>query len=99
MSKKSILIIGLFIIGIILIVQLFNLQILNEQYKITADNNAYKYVTRYPARGLILDRNNNILVGNKTTYDIMITPSEVKAFDTLDFCRSEERRVGTECRL
>ena len=86
MSKKSILIIGLFIIGIILIVQLFNLQILNEQYKITADNNAYKYVTRYPARGLILDRNNNILVGNKTTYDIMITPSEVKAFDTLDFC-------------
>ncbi|MEG0517818.1 MAG: penicillin-binding transpeptidase domain-containing protein [Bacteroidales bacterium] len=86
MDKKDILIIGIVIVGIILILQLFNLQLLNEEYKITAGNNAYKYETRYPVRGLILDRNNNILVGNKTTYDIMITPAEVKAFDTLDFC-------------
>lgn len=74
-------------VGAILILQLFNLQILKSEYKITADNNAFKYETRYPVRGLIMDRNNNILVGNKTTYDIMITPAEVKAFDTLDFCR------------
>lgn len=87
MDKKDILIIGIVTVGVILILQLFNLQILNEEYKITAGNNAYKYETRYPVRGLILDRNNNILVGNKTTYDIMITPAEVKAFDTLDFCR------------
>lgn len=87
MDKKDTLIIGLIAVGVILILQLFNLQILNEEYKITADNNAFKYETRYPVRGLILDRNNNILVGNKTTYDIMITPAEVKAFDTLGFCR------------
>ena len=72
--------------GLILVLQLFNLQILNDQYKITAENNAYKYVTRYPVRGLIMDRNGNILVGNKNTYDIMVTPIEVKEFDTLDFC-------------
>ncbi len=75
------------VVGVILIFQLFNLQILNQEYKITADNNAFKYETRYPVRGLILDRNKNILVGNKTTYDIMITPAEVREFDTLDFCR------------
>ncbi|MEG1089283.1 MAG: penicillin-binding transpeptidase domain-containing protein [Bacteroidales bacterium] len=86
MDKKDILIIGIIVVGIILIIQLFNLQIFNEEYKINAGNNAYKYETRYPVRGLILDRNKNILVGNKTTYDIMITPAEVKAFDTLDFC-------------
>ena len=86
MEKKNVLILGVLAIGLILIIQLFNLQILNDQYKITAENNAYKYVTRYPVRGLILDRNNNILVGNKNTYDIMVTPIEVKEFDTLDFC-------------
>ena len=64
MEKKNILIFGVLAVGLILIMQLFNLQILKKEYKITAENNAYKYVTRYPVRGLILDRNNNILVGN-----------------------------------
>ena len=86
MEKKNVLIFGVLAVGLILIMQLFNLQILKKEYKITAENNAYKYVTRYPVRGLILDRNNNILVGNKNTYDIMVTPIEVKEFDTLDFC-------------
>ena len=86
MEKKNVLILGVLAVGLILIIQLFNLQILNKEYKITAENNAFKYVTRYPVRGLILDRNNNILVANKNTYDIMVTPIEVKEFDTLDFC-------------
>lgn len=86
MERKSVLIIGALVVGLILILQLFNLQILQKEYKITAENNAYKYVTRYPVRGLILDRNNNILVGNKNTYDIMVTPIEVEPFDTVDFC-------------
>ncbi len=87
MERKNILIAGVVIVGLILFLQLFNLQILNEEYKITAENNAYKYITRYPVRGLILDRNNNILVGNKNSYDILITPIEVKEFDTLALCK------------
>lgn len=86
MEKKNVLIIGLLAVGLILIAQLFNLQILKDEYKITAENNAFKYITRYPVRGLILDRNGNILVGNKNTYDIMVTPIEVEEFDTLQFC-------------
>ena len=87
MNRKNILIAGVLAFGFILIIQLFNLQILNEEYKITAENNAFKYLVRYPVRGLILDRNNNILVGNKNTYDIQITPIEVKEFDTLALCK------------
>lgn len=87
MNKKNILIAGVLFFGLILILQLFNLQILNEEYKITAENNAFKYLVRYPVRGLILDRNNNILVGNKNSYDIQITPIEVKQFDTAALCR------------
>ena len=95
MERKNILIAGVVAVGLILILQLFNLQILNEEYKITAENNAYKYITRYPVRGLILDRNNNILVGNKNTYDILITPIEVKAFDTLALCEIFSLDIGT----
>ncbi len=87
MDKKVILIIGIIIIAIALATRLFFLQIIDEDYKVTAKNNALVYQTRYPARGEIYDRNGKTLVGNKTTYDIMATPIDIKEFDTVDFCR------------
>ena len=81
------LIIGLTAAFIVLAAQLFRLQLLDNSFKISADNNALLYQTRHPARGLILDRNGKVLVGNKNTYDIMVTPRYVKDFDTLELCR------------
>jgi penicillin-binding protein 2 len=85
-KQRAVLTTGIFIVALLIIAQLFNIQILDKQYKINADNNAFRYDVRYPARGLILDRNGRIMVGNETAYDIMITPFEVKQFDTLDLC-------------
>ncbi|NTU95786.1 MAG: penicillin-binding protein 2, partial [Bacteroidales bacterium] len=87
LKKKNILIIGIIAAAVVIVLQLFNLQIIDEEYKITASNNAFRYDIRYPARGIIYDRNGKILVGNETAYDIMITPYEVKDPDTLDLCR------------
>lgn len=86
LSKKNKLIFAVIIIGLIFIGRLFFLQIIDQEYKITADNNALRYQVSYPARGLILDRYGNILAGNETAYDIMITPYEVKEFDTTEIC-------------
>lgn len=86
-KKKNTLIIGLIVIFAIILIRLFNIQIIDKEYKINAGNNALKYVTRYPARGLILDRNNEVLVGNKIIYDITVTPVEVQPFDTVAFCK------------
>ena len=81
------LIIGLAVAFLLLAAQLFRLQLLDNSFKISAENNALLYQTRHPARGLILDRNGKILVGNKNTYDILVTPRYVKPFDTLELCR------------
>lgn len=86
-DKKTILSIGVVVAFILLIVQLVNLQLINNSYKINAENNALRYETRYPVRGLILDRNGKVIVSNKNTYDIMVTPYDVKAFDTLELCK------------
>ena len=80
------LIIGLAVAFLLLAAQLFRLQLLDNSFKISAENNALLYQTRHPARGLILDRNGKILVGNKNTYDILVTPRYVKPFDTLELC-------------
>jgi penicillin-binding protein 2 len=67
----------------ILLGKLFSIQIVHDEYKKSSESNSMVYETIYPTRGIIYDRNGDILVGNKTAYDIIVTPREVKAFDTL----------------
>ncbi|MBW6534423.1 MAG: penicillin-binding protein 2 [Mariniphaga sp.] len=86
-SKRSYIIIGIFVLtGIIFMVGLFRLQVLDPTYKVFATNNVLREIVQYPARGLIYDRNGNLLVYNKPAYDLLVTPREVKAFDTLYLC-------------
>lgn len=68
----------------IYIIQLFYIQVVNDSYKISAINNTQRIETQYPARGLIYDRNNKLLVYNQAAYDLMITPRQVKGFDTTE---------------
>ena len=77
---------GLVIAFLVLACQLFRLQLLDNSFKVSARNNALYYQTRYPARGLILDRNGKVLVGNKNSYDILVTPRYIKELDTAALC-------------
>lgn len=85
-DRKSVLVLAIFIVFAIIGGRLFCLQVLNTRYRVTAENNALKYEIRYPARGLLKDRNGNILVGNRIVYDIMVTPRDMPPFDTVEFC-------------
>ncbi len=70
----------------IFIMRLFYLQVYaSEPYSIHEDN-AIRKVFTYPKRGYIYDRNNNLLVSNQPSYDVMIIPGLVKELDTLEFC-------------
>jgi penicillin-binding protein 2 len=82
-SRKNKLLAGLGVVVAILLGKLFSIQIVHDEYKKSSENNSMVYETIYPTRGIIYDRNGDILVGNKTAYDIIVTPREVKAFDTL----------------
>lgn len=78
---------GIFIIAALLLAcRLFYLQIIDDSYILSANNNVLRKVVIYPARGVILDRNGKILVQNEPVYDLMVTPREVKPFDTLALC-------------
>lgn len=85
-DRKSVLVLAVCIIFAILAGWLFYLQVINTRYRVIAENNALKYEIRYPARGLLKDRNGNILVGNRIVYDIMVTPRDMPPFDTVEFC-------------
>ncbi len=78
---------GLFILlSLILIGKLFYMQVLSDKYFLSANSNALRKISIYPARGVIYDRNNKVLAQNQPTYDLMVTPNQVKPFDTLSLC-------------
>ena len=75
-------------VGFIFIVRLFYIQVLDNRYKLDADNNVILKLVKYPARGLIYDRDKELLVYNEAAYDLMVTPKQVsKELDTTSFCR------------
>jgi penicillin-binding protein 2 len=76
------------IFGLIILVyisRLFYLQIINVSYKYSSDNNSRRYVTQYPARGIVYDRKGKMIVYNEAAYDLMVTPIQLKPFDTVEF--------------
>lgn len=86
-SKRKYIIGSIFIlVGLIFIIKLFNLQVISVDYKQYATKNILRPEIIYPARGLIYDRKGELLVQNKAAYDLLVTPREVKAFDTAEFC-------------
>ena len=71
------------------IIRLFTLQLMSDDYKKNADSNAFQKKIDYPSRGIITDRNGELLVYNQPSYDIMVVENEARDhFDTLEFCQT-----------
>ena len=70
------------------IIRLFILQVIDQSTQGKAETNAQLRQTIYPSRGLIYDRNGELLVANQPIYEVTVIVREMQnsAFDTLSFC-------------
>ncbi|MDR0428133.1 MAG: penicillin-binding protein 2 [Dysgonamonadaceae bacterium] len=93
--RKAFIVGFICLIGIIYLIQLFRLQVLSPDYKDWADTNAFLKKVQYPSRGVMYDRNGNLLVFNQPAYDVMIVVRETREFDTLAFCRAVNVDIET----
>ena len=108
---RSYVLLGLFgFVMFLYATKLFSLQIIETNGN-TDNATTYSTITTVrAARGDILDRNGNVLVGNRASYNLVFNHYVIKSadnrnqylYDLLKKCeelgRSEERRVGKECR-
>lgn len=85
-GRKEILQIVIVLTGIIFLVKLFFIQLLDDRYAQLADSNSIMKNIEYPFRGLIYDRNGNLLVYNSPEYDLLIVKREVSSLDSARFC-------------
>ena len=68
------------VVAIVLVFRLVQLQLMNQsEYGKESMSNSTKTVTIIPPRGLMYDRNGKVVVDNRPSYSVMITPSQ---FDT-----------------
>ncbi len=74
----------------IIVVRLFFLQVISSEFDRLAMNNAVFPKIIYPERGIIYDRKGKPILNNTRMYDLVVTPAEIKNFDTLSFCRLME---------
>lgn len=72
---------------LVYIVRLFFLQVIDQSTQEKAENNAQLRQVIYPSRGLIYDRNGELLVANQPIYEVALVVKEMgQDFDTLGFC-------------
>ena len=71
---------------LIFIIRLFSIQVIDDSFKTSSENNVIRKQTDYPRRGLIYDRNKELIVYNEAAYDLMITPKQATFLDTALIC-------------
>nr|WP_238783755.1 penicillin-binding protein 2 [Blattabacterium cuenoti] len=66
---------------------MFYIQIYTEKYILNAFNTSIKQEIIIPERGYIFDRKNNLLVFNKSIYELIVVPMHVdEHFNIVEFC-------------
>ena len=85
MLKKYLLIWLTISVSLIFIMRLVSLQLSNDSY--FNSDFAIQELSVYPERGLIYDRNGNLLVANQPSYELIIVPENTTEFDTISFAK------------
>lgn len=86
-NRLKIVAFSIILVALVYLLKLFFIQVIDSRYKDEAFNNAIERKIVYPYRGIIYDRNGQLLVTNTPVYDITITPKKAKIEDTAEFCR------------
>ncbi len=86
-SRKYVIQLGIILTGVIFLIKLFTIQVTDETYAKAATDNIVLPVIEYPYRGLLYDRNGELLVYNKPQFDLTVVPKEVYVSDTARFCK------------
>ncbi len=86
-SRQTIIRIIIGVVFAIILIRLMTLQLFTSKYSKLASDQAILRKVVFPSRGIIFDRKGKAILDNVTMYDLMVTPSQLKALDTFSLCR------------
>lgn len=85
-GRRWVVILIMLFMGIIFISRLLYIQVLDDKWIERAEKITHSQKVIKPSRGLIYDRNGELLVIANQVYDIWVTPNKIGELDTLELC-------------
>lgn len=85
-SRSRVIQLIFIVVFLVILIQLFNLQVISGKYTDLAMNNAVAKKIVYPSRGVIYDRKKRAILDNVAMFDLMVTPFQIKGVDTMALC-------------
>lgn len=74
-------------IFLLIVFQLFNLQVISNKYgRMAIDQAGYRKIV-YPSRGLVYGKGKKVILDNTTLFDLVVIPSQLRGVDTGAICR------------
>lgn len=86
-SRKIVITIFILAIGVIYSFRLFYMQIVDDSWKLRAQEIAEKRKEITPPRAVIYDRNGKKIVANRTYFNLMMVEADIKDLDTAAFAK------------
>lgn len=86
-ARRYVIVTFFIIIGVIYTIKLFYMQVVDDSWKVRAQQLAEKRREITPPRAVVFDRNGNKIVSNKTYYNLMMVEAEIEDLDTVAFAK------------
>src|SRR3989338_7316656 len=86
-GRKYVIIVIFILIGILYTFKLFFMQVVDDTWKLRAQQLAEKRWSITPPRAVVFDRNGKKIISNKTYYNLMMVEDDIKNLDTVAFAK------------
>ncbi len=86
-SRKYVILVFIITVGIIYLSRLFFMQVVDDSWKLRAQEIAEKRKEITPPRGIVFDRNGKKIVTNRSYYNLMMKEEDLVDFDTVAFAK------------
>ncbi len=86
-GRKYVILILFLLVGLIYLSRLFFMQVVDDQWKLRAQEIAEKRKEITPPRGVMFDRNGKKVVTNRSYYNLMMREEDIRDFDTAAFAK------------
>ncbi|MFD1551497.1 penicillin-binding protein 2 [Putridiphycobacter roseus] len=86
-NRKFVITFLILLIGSVFIFRLAYMQLIDDQWKLRAAEISENKLVTYPARGIVYDRNDKILIDNQVFYNLLVIPRETEGVDSVEFAK------------
>lgn len=86
-ARRYVILVFILVVGTVYLVRLFFMQVVDDSWKLRAQEIAEKRKEITPPRAIVYDRNGKRIVTNRSYYNLMMKEEDIKDFDTVAFAK------------